>query len=362
RFDQRLQNRTQIESRPADHFQNVGSCRLLLQRLPQFLEQPRILDRDHRLIGKSAGEFDLFVCKRFNAGTVDDEDADERVLTQERNAKHRAVALNPLSFQVGVFRILQHVTDLNRPALQLHTRAKRASIGRQRMRKEKVLCFVWKATRRHHMVALVESAEHYRLFGAAEPRHRLHQRVEYRLEVGGGTADDLEHVAGRGQLVHRARQFGLAVAQLTQEPRILHRDDCLGGEALEQRDFLLGKGTNVPSGCGDLAEQPTLLAQRNEQYGPDTAEFKGGTENWILDLGAVGDLGEARAFQQRQTWVVRARGEALMQPIGERLSYPVHRDRAELLAVIKLKAPVADPEKPVSIFQDRLEYRRKVAG
>jgi hypothetical protein len=40
----------------------------------------------------------------------------------------------------------------------------------------------------------------------------------------------------------------------------------------------------------------------------------------------------------------------------------VHRDRAELLAVITLQAPVADPAKPVSIFQDRLEYRRKVAG
>ena len=43
--------------------------------------------------------------------------------------------------------------------------------------------------------------EHIHLVGAAETRHRLHQRIEHRLEVDGRTADDLEHVGGRGLLL-----------------------------------------------------------------------------------------------------------------------------------------------------------------
>jgi len=39
------------------------------------------------------------------------------------------------------------------------------------------------------------------MVGAAETRHRLHQRVENRLEVDGGAADDLEHVSGSGLLL-----------------------------------------------------------------------------------------------------------------------------------------------------------------
>jgi len=40
----------------------------------------------------------------------------------------------------------------------------------------------------------------------------------------------------------------------------------------------------------------------------------------------------------------------------------VHRDGAELLAVIKLQAPLADPAKTMRFFQDRIEYRREIAG
>jgi ABC-type uncharacterized transport system substrate-binding protein len=48
------------------------------------------------------------------------------------------------------------------------------------------------------------------------------------------------------------------------------------------------KGTDITSGSGNLAQQATFLSQRNEQHGPDPGEFKGGTDDWIVDLGAVG--------------------------------------------------------------------------
>jgi hypothetical protein len=193
-------------------------------------------------------------------------------------------------------------------------------------------------------------SEYERLIGSAEPRHRLRQGAEDRLEVGGGTADDLEHITGRCELIHRAREFSLALAQLTQEPRILHRDYRLGGEILEKRDLLFSKRSDLLSGCGDLAEQVPVLAQRNEQHGAEAGEFKRGTDQRVVGLGAVGGLGEARPFQQRLAWVVRTRDEALAQSIGERCGYPVHRNRAEFLAVIELQAPMADPAKAVRLL------------
>ena len=74
--------------------------------------------------------------------------------------------------------------------------------------------------------------EGHRLVGAAEARHRLHQRVENRPEIDGRTADDLEHVGSRRLLLQRLAQVSRALAQLTQQPRILDGDDRLGSEVL----------------------------------------------------------------------------------------------------------------------------------
>ena len=54
RFHQRIEHRLEIEGRAADDLEDVGGRGLLLQRLPQFGQQPRILDRDSRLIGEGA--------------------------------------------------------------------------------------------------------------------------------------------------------------------------------------------------------------------------------------------------------------------------------------------------------------------
>ena len=58
-----------------------------------------------------------------------------------------------------------------------------------------------KADRRNQVIQVVPpAAVHKRDVRAAEARHRLHQRVENRLEIDGRAADDLEHV-GRCRLL-----------------------------------------------------------------------------------------------------------------------------------------------------------------
>ena len=59
----------------------------------------------------------------------------------------------------------------------------------------------------------------------AKARRRLDQCVQYRLEIERRPADDLEDVGGRGLLLKK-------FTQLVEQPRILDRDDGLGGKIL----------------------------------------------------------------------------------------------------------------------------------
>ena len=48
----RVEHRLRVRRRAADDAQHLGRGRLLLQRLLRFVEQARVLDRDHRLVGE----------------------------------------------------------------------------------------------------------------------------------------------------------------------------------------------------------------------------------------------------------------------------------------------------------------------
>ena len=79
------------------------------------------------------------------------------------------------------------------------------------------------------------------MIGIAQPRCGFDQRVEHRLQIEGRAADDLEHVAGRGLVFERFFEIAGALAQFAEQPRVLHRDDRLRREVLQQRDLLVGE-------------------------------------------------------------------------------------------------------------------------
>jgi len=69
RVDERVEHGLQIESRAADDLEYVGGGCLLLQRFaqlfgarPDLVEQPHVLDRNCRLVGKCRNQFNL-VCQ-----------------------------------------------------------------------------------------------------------------------------------------------------------------------------------------------------------------------------------------------------------------------------------------------------------
>jgi hypothetical protein len=60
---------------------------LLFQRFPLLGNQPRVLDRDYRLIGKGADQFDLPVGKRFHPLAGEHDESDRLTFAQQWYAK-----------------------------------------------------------------------------------------------------------------------------------------------------------------------------------------------------------------------------------------------------------------------------------
>ena len=89
-----LEHRLQLARRTADDLQHLGGRRLLLQRLAQLararlhlVEQPRVLDRDHRLVGEGRDQLDLFLGEGTHLLAPQDDHADRRAFPHERNSQ-----------------------------------------------------------------------------------------------------------------------------------------------------------------------------------------------------------------------------------------------------------------------------------
>ena len=66
-----LEHRLRVGHRVADDLQHLGRGGLLLQRFLRLVEQPRVLDRDHRLVGEGLRQRDLPVGERTGVGAHD---------------------------------------------------------------------------------------------------------------------------------------------------------------------------------------------------------------------------------------------------------------------------------------------------
>src|SRR5262245_22174540 len=101
----------------ADDVEHVRGRSLLLQRVAQLVEQPRVLDRDHGLIGKSRHQLDLFRGKWLRSGLRHEDHPDDISLAQEWGAERSAIAADLLCPGPGIVRVRQHVGHMNHPAL-----------------------------------------------------------------------------------------------------------------------------------------------------------------------------------------------------------------------------------------------------
>ncbi len=92
RGDDGVEHRLHVGGRAADHAQHVGGGGLAAQRLVRLLEQPRVLDRDHRLVGEGLDQPRVVVAERLHVEVEGRDRAVHLVAQRHRGAEHRAVA------------------------------------------------------------------------------------------------------------------------------------------------------------------------------------------------------------------------------------------------------------------------------
>jgi hypothetical protein len=136
----RLKYPLQIERRAADDFEHAGGGGLLLKRFaqiirafPQLVEQPRILDGDHRLIREGGDQFDLLVGERLYICSPDENCPYDISLPQERGSERRSVAASLLVLKIGVLSIGQHIGNMHQPAFKRRSSNNTTSIHCDRM-------------------------------------------------------------------------------------------------------------------------------------------------------------------------------------------------------------------------------------
>src|SRR6516164_9972845 len=151
----------------------------------------------------------------------------------------------------------------------------------------------WKTVIRRQPQYLVLTAKDHGHFGIAELAGGLDDGLEHRLNIEGGPADHLEHLASRGLIFERLLEGVGTAAQFAQEPRVLHRDDRLGGEVFEQRDLFVGKQPNLLAASDNQSEEAVVFPQRYVQTRAYAALFKPRTSNRIGALTYIRHLHNA---------------------------------------------------------------------
>src|SRR5262249_54030908 len=118
------EHRLKITGRATDNPQHLRGGRLLFKRFGQLarallfgLEQPRVLNRDHCLIGEGFDQLDLLVRERTYSAALQDEHTNRDPLSQKRHAQECAKVADSCEFTELEFRISKNVRNLNGYAL-----------------------------------------------------------------------------------------------------------------------------------------------------------------------------------------------------------------------------------------------------
>src|SRR6516165_7677766 len=274
RFDECLQNRFQIERRPADHLEHVGGGGLLLERFSEvarahlyLVEQPHVLDRDQRLVGESGDELDLPVRERLDVIALETDDGDHYAVAQQRSPEHGALPADLLGLQHVVLGISQAIRQVNRFSLNRGSADQRAASRCYRMLKEVFDIVGPDVVGPHQVVFAVLQLEEKGMFRLAQARRCLQDCINDWLQLVGRARDDVQHVADRRLIFERFLHLARARLHLVEESRILDRDYRLVGEGLQQCDLLVTERLNNRTPQQEAADGTGIAHKWNTKSG-----------------------------------------------------------------------------------------------
>jgi hypothetical protein len=155
--------------------------------------------------------------------------------------------------------------------------------------------------------------------------------------------------------------------RLGNQPRVLHRNDRLSGEALQECDLLFRERASDLAIDGNCAEQRIVFVEPSCQQGAAAANLDKRPPCRVAPpisvvIGYIGDVDQAFAKGDPLHCRPgpRANRSPPPQPIGNS-RLPLHRDRGKALAIINEQLTVHGPAKAHSLFQDRVKYRHEIA-
>ena len=99
---------------------------------------------------------------------------------------------------------------------------------------------------------VIVDQQYIKLVAAEQVLAAVEDLVEHRLGIGHRGADHAENLGGGFLLLQR-------LARLGDEPRVLHRDDRLRREVLQQRDLLIGERPNFSAINSKSAERDAVF-------------------------------------------------------------------------------------------------------
>ena len=233
--------------------QHLGGRGLLLERLLGLVEQARVLDRDHGLVGEGPHQVDVGLGERLDPAAQQRDHADRLAVAQHRHREHRAEAVPRLQ--------LAHVGVLGVDAAG--RRPRRAAACARGTHAPRSRCDAAAARPRCRGSARIGviarslspgTSSHTRLrFRLAQQPGALGDGVEHRLHVGRRGADHLQHLGRRGLALER-------LLGLVEQAHVLDRDHRLVGEGLQQVDLAFGER---PGSARVTAIAPTISRSRS---------------------------------------------------------------------------------------------------
>src|SRR5262249_12471110 len=149
--------------------------------LLRLVEQPHVLDRYHRLIGKGGDQLNLVLAERLRLGLGNENHADDLAIAQQRSAQSSPEAPDLLGIGPNEFGIGQHIGNMHNSPLQRAATGDTATIDVHFPEQEKVpetlvnFSVVAEAGFKPQQIAV--ALEQYGVVRIAKVRGRLYQGV-----------------------------------------------------------------------------------------------------------------------------------------------------------------------------------------
>ena len=258
----RLEDRLHVRRRLGNHAQHFCRGRLLLERLAQLVEQPRILDGDHGLVGESLQQLDVVRVESARGRSRHVDGADRLPLGHQWYHQQRAVAALGRDFtEPGRQGFGGGVGDLNDPALARRQQGG-VEVGNAHGPPclQRFICLGVDGRERGQMEPVTFTSKHRGRQATQQTIGVLGNRLEGGPRVGGRARDHPQDFRGGRLLLQRLLQLG-------EQPHVLDGDHRLGGKGLQQFDLLWCEGTRIGLSQQDAADGDAFTQHRCRESG-----------------------------------------------------------------------------------------------